>query len=49
MLTLASKKARPSGEWSADDYDVFDGDPWHGVRMMAAGALPISDSNAAHG
>jgi hypothetical protein len=31
MLTLKrSSKSRPSGEWSDDDYDVFDGDRYIG-------------------
>ena len=34
MLTLKrASKSRPSGEWSDDDYDVFDGDR-HIGRIM---------------
>jgi hypothetical protein len=26
LLLIRASKSRPSGEWSDDDYDVFDGD-----------------------
>jgi hypothetical protein len=40
MLTLKrASKSRPSGEWSDDDYDVFDGDR-HIGRIMWTHAAP---------
>ncbi len=40
MLTLRrASKSRPSGEWSDDDYDVFDGDRCIG-RIMWTHAAP---------
>ena len=35
MLVLkCASKSRPSGEWSDDDYDVFDGDQHIGRIML---------------
>ena len=40
MLTLKrASKSRPSGEWSDDDYDVFNGDR-HIGRIMWTHAAP---------
>jgi hypothetical protein len=40
MLTLKRAfKSRPSGTWSDDDYDVFDGEQ-HVGRIMRAQAAP---------
>jgi hypothetical protein len=42
MLTLKrASKSRPSGEWSDDDYDVFDGDrqPRGGLSEIRSGVL----------
>jgi hypothetical protein len=40
VLTLKrASKSRPSGEWSDDDYDVFDGDR-HIGRIMWTHAAP---------
>jgi hypothetical protein len=40
MLTLKrASKSRPSGQWSDDDYDVFDGDQ-HIGRIMWTHAAP---------
>jgi hypothetical protein len=40
MLTLKrASKSRPSGQWSDDDYDVFDGDR-HIGRIMWTHAAP---------
>jgi hypothetical protein len=40
MLTLRrASKSRPSGEWSDDDYDVFDGDR-HIGRILWTYAAP---------
>jgi hypothetical protein len=40
MLTLKrASKSRPSGQWSDDDYDVFDGDR-HIGRIMRTHAAP---------
>ena len=40
MLTLQrASKSRPSGQWSDDDYDVFDGDR-HIGRIMWTHAAP---------
>jgi hypothetical protein len=40
MLTLKrASKSRPSGTWSDDDYDVFDGDR-HGGRILWTYAAP---------
>ena len=37
MLTLnRASKSRPSGEWSDDDYDVFDGEPAHRPHLVDA-------------
>jgi hypothetical protein len=35
MLTLKrASKSRPGGEWSADDYDVFDGEQHIGRDIL---------------
>jgi hypothetical protein len=40
MLTLKrASKSRPSGQWSNDDYDVFDGDR-HIGRILLTHAAP---------
>jgi hypothetical protein len=40
MLTLKrASKSRPSGTWSDDDYDVFDGDRHIGRIMWTHAAL----------
>jgi hypothetical protein len=40
MLILKSaSRSRPSGQWSDDDYDVFDGD-WRIGRVMWTHAAP---------
>ena len=40
MLTLKrASKSRPSGEWSDDDYDAFDGDQ-HTGRILWTHAAP---------
>jgi hypothetical protein len=40
MLALKrASKSRPSGEWSADDYDVFDGERHIGRDMWTHAAL----------
>ncbi len=52
MLTLKRAcKSRPSGEWSDDDYDVFDGEkhigPHHvDVRGVAGDALVLDNHRA---
>lgn len=44
MLTLKRAfKSRPSGDWSDDDYDVFDGD-WHIGRIMLHPQAPEGES-----
>jgi hypothetical protein len=39
LLLKRASKSRPSGEWSDDDYDVFDGDR-HIGRIMWTHAAP---------
>ena len=39
LLLIRASKSRPSGEWSDDDYDVFDGDR-HIGRIMWTYAAP---------
>jgi hypothetical protein len=42
-LTLKpASKSRPSGQWSDDDYDVFDGDR-HVGRIMWTHAAPATN------
>jgi hypothetical protein len=37
LILKRASKSRPGGEWSDDDYDVFDGDLHIGRIMTAAG------------
>jgi hypothetical protein len=39
LLLKRAAKSRPSGQWSHDDYDVFDGDR-HIGRIMWTHAAP---------
>ena len=39
LILKQANKSRPSGEWSADDYDAFDGDR-HIGRIMWTHAAP---------
>ncbi len=39
LLLKRASKSRPSGQWSDDDYDVFDGDR-HIGRIMWTHAAP---------
>jgi len=46
LILKRASKSRPGGEWSDDDYDVFDGDQ-HIGRIMWTHAAPeerVSDS-----
>ena len=48
MLTLKrASKSRPTGQWSDDDYDVFDGDR-HVGRIMWTHAAPADRQRNAH-
>jgi hypothetical protein len=47
VLTLKrASKSRPSGQWSDDDYDVFDGDQHIGRIMWTHHTLVLDDHGA---
>ena len=49
MLTLnRASKNRPSGEWSADDYDVFDGEQLCVPKTLSALINRMNRPTSAH-